>query len=288
MEGELDNPHTWIVFSAAGLLLLGILCLIIDWKRDRSAPPPCGLPAWTPGWIEVTLFLWFILTLPLLLQNALSAWLRRYNLPFIGDEESWLLVVSGYAFHLTLLLLVILGFRLYPDVFKLRLTVLSRSPLRIIGAGAFAFFAAVPLVTLTAFAWTSFLQLLTQLGLPLDVRPQEMVLTIGNLDDFLPLLLLILLAVLVAPITEEIVFRGLIYRYLKRCLPTVIAMALSSLLFALIHANLLSFLPLFLLGMLLCRAYERSDNIWVVIVFHACFNLNTTLFLLAGLDPASP
>ena len=55
------------------------------------------------------------------------------------------------------------------------------------------------------------------------------------------------------------------------------------LLFAMMHFNALSFLPLFLLGMLLCRSYERTGNILVPIGFHALFNANNIgLLILQG------
>ena len=43
-------------------------------------------------------------------------------------------------------------------------------------------------------------------------------------------------------------------------------------LFAVVHANLLSFAPLLLVGILLARNYERSGNLLVPILFHAFFN----------------
>ena len=57
------------------------------------------------------------------------------------------------------------------------------------------------------------------------------------------------------------------------------AAAITALLFTLAHANVLALLPLFLLGMLLARAYERSGNIWVPIGLHALFNLNNIVLL---------
>ena len=46
------------------------------------------------------------------------------------------------------------------------------------------------------------------------------------------------------------------------------------------HANLQEFLPLFVIGLLLTRAYERSGNIAVPMVFHALFNLNNIALVI--------
>ena len=51
-------------------------------------------------------------------------------------------------------------------------------------------------------------------------------------------------------------------------------------LFAGMHFNWHSFLPLFVLGFWLCRTYEKSGNLWVPIILHAFFNGNTLLTLM--------
>ena len=46
------------------------------------------------------------------------------------------------------------------------------------------------------------------------------------------------------------------------------------------HANLMSFVPLVIVGVLLARAYEKSGNLLVPIWFHAFFNAFSLLMLL--------
>ena len=71
-----------------------------------------------------------------------------------------------------------------------------------------------------------------------------------------PLLLLLTVGVFPA-IAEELIFRGIVYRYLRR-FGTVFAAFASSLIFGLIHLNVLQTLFAFCLGLVLCRAYEKS------------------------------
>ena len=59
------------------------------------------------------------------------------------------------------------------------------------------------------------------------------------------------LIIIVAPIIEEIVFRGLFYKTLKNFIPFVQASIISSLIFAIIHENILSLTILFLLSLYL-------------------------------------
>ena len=46
------------------------------------------------------------------------------------------------------------------------------------------------------------------------------------------------------------------------------------------HANLMSFVPLVIVGILLARIYEKSGNLMVSIWFHAFFNAFSLLMLL--------
>ena len=90
--------------------------------------------------------------------------------------------------------------------------------------------------------------------------------------DRISLMFLVLAACVVAPLSEEIFFRGLIYTYVRAYLPTPAAMALSGLIFGLVHFDLLRFLPVALGGILLCYFYEKSGSIWVSILGHSLWN----------------
>jgi uncharacterized protein len=76
-----------------------------------------------------------------------------------------------------------------------------------------------------------------------------------------------------APIVEETLFRGVLYRWLRGVMPLGAAMAISGAAFALAHAVALLFLPLFGFGILLAWIYERSRSIWPGVLVHALFNL---------------
>ena len=91
--------------------------------------------------------------------------------------------------------------------------------------------------------------------------------------------LMALLIVVVAPICEEIVYRGFLFRYLNRRVSLGVAIAISSGIFALMHLNLYSFLPLFILGGGLCLAYRLSGSIVSSITIHVLFNLVNLLMI---------
>ena len=90
-----------------------------------------------------------------------------------------------------------------------------------------------------------------------------------------------------APVAEEMFFRGLLYRIFKgffspfRC-GALISAVLSGALFALMHADAFVFLPLSLMGVLLCMSYEKSGSIISPILVHALFNaLNLGIIWIA-------
>jgi len=92
---------------------------------------------------------------------------------------------------------------------------------------------------------------------------------------------IILLAVAIAPVAEELAFRGYLYGVIKRFFGAVPALILSGILFALIHLNLPSFFPLLVLGWVFALAYELSGSLLVPMTMHALFNaLNLILALV--------
>jgi len=80
------------------------------------------------------------------------------------------------------------------------------------------------------------------------------------------------------------VFRAGVFRYARTRLPRRAALLLPAILFAAVHADLPSFAPLLVLGLVFSLAYERTGNIKTTMVAHALFNLNTTLLVLAGVN----
>lgn len=84
--------------------------------------------------------------------------------------------------------------------------------------------------------------------------------------------MIIVLAVSIAPLTEEFIFRFFLYGVLKRYLGRSAGLFLNALLFAAVHAHLPSFAPLFVLGGCLTLAYEWSGSILVSMTMHALFN----------------
>jgi membrane protease YdiL (CAAX protease family) len=98
--------------------------------------------------------------------------------------------------------------------------------------------------------------------------------------------LIIVLAVTIAPVAEEFLFRFFLYGVVKRYLGRVVGILVSAALFAAVHAHLPSFAPLFVLGVCFAIAYEWSGSILVSMTMHAFFNAITlTALAFPELNP---
>lgn len=94
----------------------------------------------------------------------------------------------------------------------------------------------------------------------------------GTLYSTGPVLELIGLGIL-APIAEEFLFRGLVYRRFKEFNTVIWSMIWASLVFALLHGNMVQGIYAFIMGFLLCYVYERYQSLLAPVVMHMASNL---------------
>jgi membrane protease YdiL (CAAX protease family) len=83
---------------------------------------------------------------------------------------------------------------------------------------------------------------------------------------------IILLAVVVAPVAEEIAFRGYIYGVMRRYFGALPALVFTGVLFAIVHLNVPTLFPLFILSCLFTVSYEATGSLLVPMTMHALFN----------------
>jgi membrane protease YdiL (CAAX protease family) len=115
-----------------------------------------------------------------------------------------------------------------------------------------------------------------------NLEPQETVKAFQQSDGYGLKILVILLAVVIAPLAEETLFRGFVYGVLKRYTDAPFAALASSLMFAIIHMHIGSMLPLWMLAVLLCFAYEITGCLLVPMLLHAIFNGVSIVAMMFG------
>lgn len=151
-------------------------------------------------------------------------------------------------------------------------------PVNAVWAGLLLFLGSLPLVALT-----SLLSALVLRAAGIDTEQQELVDLLARSDSLLLIVGMAILAVVFAPIIEEIVFRAGVFRYLRTRVPRMVAFLLSAVFFSALHNNLAAFVPLVVFGIILAYVYERTGRLAICMFAHAFFNLHTLVILLITL-----
>lgn len=159
---------------------------------------------------------------------------------------------------------------------------LNRLRLRYVGYGIMA----VPVYYLLFVAATA---LLTQF-LPSLNLDQKQEIGFNHVQGFVPLVLTFISLVVLPPLTEEIMVRGLLYGSLRKGLSFLWATLLTSAIFAAAHLPeggasgplWIAALDTFMLSLVLCYTREKTGSLWPGITLHAIKNgiAFTALFII--------
>lgn len=110
---------------------------------------------------------------------------------------------------------------------------------------------------------------------------------VTNLSPLLqgvPVWQVVLMVGIIGPVSEEFVFRGVIYHGYRRSGRFVTAMLLSAVLFGLMHLNFNQMSYAIVVGVIGVLLIEGTGSIFYSILFHVCINLTNVIQLLAQ-DP---
>lgn len=142
---------------------------------------------------------------------------------------------------------------------------------RVLSIGTILLFAGYPLIILA--------DALTRRLLGEGLSKQEII-QLFNASQTLPQrIIIIIMAVAIAPVAEEFMFRFFLYGVLKRYFGRFVGLLVNASFFAAVHTHLPSFGPLFILGSCFTIAFEWSGSILVAMTMHALFNAFTLTVL---------
>ena len=144
-----------------------------------------------------------------------------------------------------------------------------------IRAGLYGYLAMLPPAILLTWGFATLLQ---TLGIETDAQPVIDLLSDAD-QPLITRIYLTVAALLVAPILEELVFRGIALPALLKHTSYAFAIVSISALFALVHFHLPSTPALFVIAIACSLAYLKTGSIYVPMVMHAAFN-GTTLVAL--------
>lgn len=118
------------------------------------------------------------------------------------------------------------------------------------------------------------------LGIP--AQPQALFEWLKGEPALGPRLFMMAAAVVIAPVAEELLFRGVLFAAVLKTRAFMPAALLTGFYFALVHLHALSFLPLLALGVAFAAGYAATGSIVTPIVMHAVFNTASLVFYLAA------
>ncbi len=273
IQGQVDveDPAVlgWLAILGAALFAIGLLYIAIRQLRVRRYLPPERYRG--PGVLVLLLLvlvLASIITAPFS-SDAAALLLGEGELTFLGAAV--LLVATQAALLLVSWFLV---FR--PGALAALPSLPGRDPVGAIRSGLG--WGVIAWIGATA-ASAGVVWVLEQMGF--DAEPQAAEQAIQLVDPWL----VIIAVVILAPIAEEIFFRGVVFNAWLREGGPRWAFIGSSVVFAIIHISVVALLPIFLLGLALAWIYQRTGNLLAPIAMHATVNgISVALALLMRFD----
>jgi membrane protease YdiL (CAAX protease family) len=130
----------------------------------------------------------------------------------------------------------------------------------------------VGLLTLGPAWWLQAISVSLSEKLALHPQEQQTVEILRQVGGWPSRVLMGVATIFIAPMGEEIIFRGILYPAIKRTSRRQLALWSTALLFGAIHANLASFVPLTLLAVVLVWLYEYTGNLLACFAVHGLFN----------------
>jgi membrane protease YdiL (CAAX protease family) len=194
-----------------------------------------------------------------------------------GSEKSALrIVIQSVSFYLIGLGIVVLSLLRRRVTWRDAFGWEPRAVLKNIGQGVMFYLAALPFIVFYTFLYQAVLR-----GAGYEIMMQEVALVVAGEQSFWMRMCLAGLAVVLAPLFEEILFRGIGLPLIARKWGVSPAVVAVSLFFAAIHFHLPSMMPLFIIAVAFSLAYIHSGSIVVPIVMHGLFNgVNVAMLMI--------
>lgn len=278
MKESFSSVAEVLAAIAGAILLAG--CLFFWLRRWKLGPLEGGTRplepehAWSTNWLDLMLVLWC----GFMLHFGIALVIIRFVFPagfdpgieaMDGLEVSWFTILYSSSIQLAMLL-SLLGARY---AYKLRFfaSPACKSPSLV---GLDRLLRYLPLVWIA-----SVLSVWINQKLGISSGEQEAVTMMLRIHDPWKFLMMAALAIVAAPLLEEILFRGIVLRFLIGQTSKWVALFASSMLFALLHFNLDSLLPIAVLGFLLGKVYLDTGDLRTCIWMHTFFNTQSVLVL---------
>ena len=247
-----------VVFTAAGLrfyLPLGRRVFVLG--EGTVGTSWIGLP---DAAVALVLAVWFAL-------------LGRDALASAGERAIEFRHILGGAVTYASVVVFLLGILVYRNI-----------PLaRAFGLGSLGFGGALwraALCLLAAYPLLMLVQAMVYGANGGNVTPQDVVEFLRSARSPRDRIAVLVMAIVVAPLAEEMIFRGYLYPVGKRFLGPFVSAVFTSALFAALHGHAASVPALFTLALCLTLSYERNGSLLMPMIMHAIFNAVSVVGIL--------
>lgn len=283
-SADVSAQHFLLSLLPLAVILIGVVQILhllrsVDGAREQWRQGERML-AWRPFRLRDLAFV----LLPVLAANLLAGFLLHQGELPNGEEREISLVDMAVQFVTFQLLVVVAAVVLvarkglrWGDAFGDP----RKGPFSGFGYALRMMFALMPVMILIGLATQAVLKIL-------NIPPESQAVLRLLLDQDQSWLLAagLFFAVVGAPVSEEILFRGILLPALSKWMTTPSAVIVSSLVFALIHFSPQQMPALFVLSLLLSLSYLYTRRLETAIALHAMFNgIMITIAILAADAP---
>ncbi len=281
-----DSPLVRILLIGYALIFFGGLLVNVLMLSDLSL----HLQRWRKAVMRFVWRPWGLneaarILLAIMAMTLLGWWLALILAHFGGiqlaDQAGWALVWQSVFSHWAAIFIVLWMMGKYEIRWVPGFLHRGWRWHRDIGSGVIAYVAAMPYILLYAALYQIWLQ-----SRGYEPELQDAMRIYAELPAGGVRIYFIFLALVLAPVAEELLFRGVLLPALSRRFGVGAAIVVSSALFALMHMHVPGLVPLFLLSIALSVAYIYTRSVIVPIVMHMVFNsvslLAMTITLQAG------
>lgn len=280
LEAQVVDNAAWIGLVYAGIILFGLVVLGGFVFRLRREPLPWSTFLsrlyWRPWSLSDCRPILLVLAGSFLFSLVAQAIWVVLAPDSATARPAHLVVVQSLLFHWVGLLAVAwflerrrLSWR---SAFGLEPSTWGRDSLR----GVLILAGTMPILVGAAVIYNLFLQLL---GYQTSLQDVAFIIS-GETSPWLRAYF-VFLAVVLAPVVEEILFRGMLLPALAKRFGVTAAVLVTAMVFSSIHAHVPSLVPLFILSASLSLAYLGTGSLVAPMVMHALFNSVTVSLLFA-------
>ena len=191
------------------------------------------------------------------------------------ESDVPLMVLQSLTLHWAVLVLAVIFLHRRKLAVSTFFGMTWRGAARDVGAGVVAFLGMMPILMLGTLLYQT---LLRAFHVPVDF--QDILINLTGEHAWSVRAYLFFLAVVLAPIAEEVLFRGILLRFVAQRAGILGGCVLTSMLFAAIHLHVPSLAPIFILSLSLSLVYLATGSLLSSITVHMLFNAQSLGLML--------